>query len=62
MQANLAVKWDWLTAGFACFQPAPYLDVRAKKQNDTPSPNSAISRSRFSVRSPHGGATAGFRV
>jgi hypothetical protein len=22
---NIAVKWDWLTAGFARLQPAPYL-------------------------------------
>lgn len=24
--SNIAVKWDWLTAGFARFQPAPYLE------------------------------------
>lgn len=23
---NIAVKRDWLTAGFARFQPAPYLE------------------------------------
>jgi hypothetical protein len=24
--SNITVKWDWLTAGFAHFQPAPYLE------------------------------------
>jgi len=25
-QPNIAVEWDWPTAGFACFQPAPHLE------------------------------------